>query len=165
VHSRITRPSEVTQERDTRVPTPDLQELWFRTLQYDWSSLVVVPTHWRCSARRIAEALGEMAALQRGMPIPEVVASESAMGGPGGITALVVREADAVASRHRQPWAGRNAVYAVEPIVSNPAGIAAVLAADAAILCVKLGETRLEEARRTVDLIGRERFIGCVLEK
>jgi hypothetical protein len=30
---------------------------------------------------------------------------------------------------------------------------------------VKLGKTKLAAAQRTIDLIGRERFIGCVTEK
>jgi hypothetical protein len=156
----------MSQEREARVPPPDLQHLWFRTLQYDWSTLVVVPTHPRCSAARIAQALGDMAALHRGTPITHIVASEVEMGGTADlITAMVVREPELAPEGPRQVWHNRNAIVAIDPIVSNPAGIALVLAADAAILCVKLGHTRMDDAQRTVDLVGRERFIGCVLER
>jgi hypothetical protein len=52
-------------------------------------------------------------------------------------------------------------IVALEPVVSNPFGIAVALAADAALLCITLGETTLDSAKRTVELIGPERFIGC----
>ena len=159
-------PSEVRQERGGRSPPIDLQELWFRTLQFDWSSLVVVPTHSSCSAGRIAQALGDMAALQRGVPATQIVASDLNLGGTHElITAMVVRDPEVVPAGPKQRWYGRNVVVAIDPVVSNPAGIAVVLAADAAILCVKLGQTRLEAAQRKLDLVGRERFIGCVLER
>jgi hypothetical protein len=155
----------VRQDRESRCPAPDLQELWFRTLQYDWSSLVVVPTHTRCSAARIAQALGDMASLHRGAPFTHIVASELDYSGTAEVvTAMVVRDPEVSSPGPKQPWSGRNAIVAIDPIVSNPAGIAIVLAADAAILCVKLGYTRLEAAQRTIELVGHERFIGCVLE-
>jgi hypothetical protein len=159
-------PSEMRQERTPRPPPPDLQELWFRTLQYDWSSLVVVPTHERCSAARIAQALGDMTALHYGKPITHIVASELDMGGTAElVTAMVVRDPEIAPADPKRPWYGRNLVVAIDPVITNPAGVAIVLAADAAILCVKLGHSRLDAAQRTIDLVGRERFIGCVLEK
>ena len=166
MHVEAQTPSQMRQEREARAPAPDLQQLWFRTLQYDWSSLVVVPTHSRCSAADIAQALGDMAALHRGVPITHIVASDLEMAGTSEvITAMVLHDPDVVPSGPTRPWHGRNAVVAIDPIISNPAGIAVVLAADAAVLCVKLGHTRLADAQRTIDLVGRERFIGCVVEK
>jgi hypothetical protein len=53
-------------------------------------------------------------------------------------------------------------VVAVDPVVSNPAALPVVLAADAALICITLGQTEIASARRTVELIGSERFIGCV---
>lgn len=54
-------------------------------------------------------------------------------------------------------------IVALESVVSNPFGIAVALAADAALLCVTLEETLMDSARRTVELIGPERFIGCAV--
>jgi hypothetical protein len=159
-------PSHTSEERRARVPRPDLQELWFRTLQYEWSSLVVVPTHESCSAVEIARALGDMAALHYGKPITQIVASELDIGGTAElVTAMVVRDPEGTQADPRRPWYGRNIVVAIDPVVVNPAGVAIVLAADAALLCVKLGHSRLDETQRTIDLVGRDRFIGCVLEK
>ena len=54
-------------------------------------------------------------------------------------------------------------IVALESVVSNPFGIAVALAADAALLCMTLEETLMDSARRTVELIGPERFIGCAV--
>ena len=61
------------------------------------------------------------------------------------------------------PAAPARVVVALEPVVSNPFGIAIALAADAVLLCITLGETRLDAARQTVEAIGAERFIGCAV--
>lgn len=61
------------------------------------------------------------------------------------------------------PAAPARVVVALEPVVSNPFGIAIALAADAVLLCVTLGETRLDSAKQTVDAIGADRFIGCAV--
>jgi hypothetical protein len=61
------------------------------------------------------------------------------------------------------PPAPAPVIVSLEPVVSNPLGIAVALAADAALLCITLGETLLASAKRTVDLIGPERFIGSVV--
>jgi hypothetical protein len=42
----------------------------------------------------------------------------------------------------------------------NPTTVSLAQAADAVLLCVPLGQTNLVEAKRTLDEIGRERFIG-----
>jgi hypothetical protein len=53
-------------------------------------------------------------------------------------------------------------IVVLESIVSNPAGIPVALAADAALLCIQLGETDFESAERTVELLGESRFVGAV---
>jgi hypothetical protein len=54
-------------------------------------------------------------------------------------------------------------VVAIQPVVVEPLGVAIAQAADTVILCVELGKTRLESARRTVELIGPDRVIGAFL--
>jgi hypothetical protein len=60
------------------------------------------------------------------------------------------------------PPAGQ-VVVAIQPVVVEPLGVAIAQAADAVVLCVELGRTRLKAARRTIELIGRERIAGCFL--
>jgi hypothetical protein len=60
------------------------------------------------------------------------------------------------------PPIGR-AIIAIQPIVDESLGVAVAQAADAVVLCVQLGKSRLSSARRTIELVGPERVIGAVL--
>ncbi len=53
-------------------------------------------------------------------------------------------------------------IVALDSVLSNQAGIPVALAADAALLCVTMGDTELDAARRTVSLVGKDRFVGTV---
>lgn len=54
-------------------------------------------------------------------------------------------------------------VISIPAVVSEPLGVAVAQYADGVVLTVQMGSTRLEEARRTIELIGRERILGCFL--
>jgi hypothetical protein len=58
-------------------------------------------------------------------------------------------------------WSERVLVV-VESIVSHPAGIPLALAADAAVLGVEFGRSSIDSARRTLDTLGRTKFLGCL---
>ena len=58
---------------------------------------------------------------------------------------------------------GGQIVVAIQPIVVEPLGVAVAHAADAVVLCIQLGQTRLDRARRSIELIGAQRIIGAVL--
>ncbi len=60
------------------------------------------------------------------------------------------------------PPAGQ-VIVAIQPVVVDPLGVAVARAADAVILCIELERTRLESARRTIDLIGADRIGGAIL--
>lgn len=54
-------------------------------------------------------------------------------------------------------------IIAIPPVITEPLGLATTSGADLVMICVELGRTRLEDARRTLQLIGRERVSGCLL--
>lgn len=54
-------------------------------------------------------------------------------------------------------------IISLPAVVSEPLGLATTQAADVVLICVELGRTRLADARRTVQLIGRDRVAGCLL--
>jgi hypothetical protein len=54
-------------------------------------------------------------------------------------------------------------IVAIHPVTTEPLGLAVVQSADAVILCLELGRTRIDEANVAIDLIGRDRIAGCVL--
>ena len=54
-------------------------------------------------------------------------------------------------------------IVAIQPVVVEPLGLAVTEGADAVVLCIEVGRTRLAAARRTIELVGRERIAGALL--
>lgn len=159
------RIGEISQPHGGSLPALGLKELWYTTLRWEWSSLVLVPAHASGSAVWIAKALAEVGLSQRGR-----VAKITAQGAMLATTSELVGDL-ATQSPIRsmksssERWRTGSTIIAIEPVVLNPDGIPVALSADAALLCVELGKTDIASARRTVQLIGREHFIGCVIVK
>lgn len=173
-------------------PPPDptaereYQQLWLTLSRTDWTSIVVVPAGGE-SAGEIAKGLvdvgrelgkGILTAItitrmdydvaraltdlqqfaereRRSLPERsevEVHSSSAPLPSPGepASEALVLAPASQV-------------VIAIPPVVDDPLGIAVARHADLVLLAIDLGRTQLEAARRTIQLIGRERIVGCVL--
>lgn len=142
----------VAQLSSTEMPSPELQRLWFATLKKDWSSLVVLPAHPGGQAINVARALAQVAAVHKDAPI-KLISGEGA--DLQNASRLIIDMTTHVAS-------GGLVILVLESIVSNPAGIPVALAADAALLCIQLGETDFDSAERTVGLLGESRFVGAV---
>lgn len=58
---------------------------------------------------------------------------------------------------------GARIIISIPAVVTEPLGLATTMNADAVVVCIELGKTRMADARRTVELIGRERIAGCFL--
>jgi hypothetical protein len=54
-------------------------------------------------------------------------------------------------------------IVAIQPIFVEPLGVAIAHAADAVLLCVKLGDTRLRSVRKTLEMIGHTRSVSALL--
>jgi hypothetical protein len=143
------------------LPPVELQQIWFAMLRRAWSSLVVIPAHDGNSAVSIARGLAAAGSNHRGRPVTVITPAEADL----AAIERLVQNAGAERAGAPPDRSGESArlVVALEPIVSNPLGIGVALAADAALLCVTLGETPIASAKRTVEMIGQEHFIGCVI--
>jgi hypothetical protein len=164
------------------LPSRELQELWFATRRCEWQSLVVVPASPGSSALQIAQPLGEVGSAIRMSPV-QVVNAEGmdldriamlVMDISGEVQAEVKGSVWTSGSAGASPggWdvpggratpQRRATIIAIEAVAENPLILPLALAADAVLLCVELGWTRLDDARHTVELIGRDRIIGSVL--
>lgn len=167
------------------LPSRDFQELWFATRRREWQSLVIVPSSPGSSVLHVAQALGEVGGAIRMSPVkvvnaegmdldriavlvmdmsgevtaeahPEVKSSVWTSGSSGGSAGW-----DVPTTRAAPPE--RATIIAIDAVAENPLILPVALAADAVLLCVEIGRTRLEDARHTVELIGRDRIIGTVL--
>jgi hypothetical protein len=148
-----------------QIPSSDLQELWFSALRYHWSSLVIVPADRGISSLRIAEAMGEMGRIQTGAQLVHLRAEGLNIQTSSSLVTSMTALKDRPPPGAQEPWLDRQIIIAVDAVVANPAGVAVALAADAVLLHVVLGRTSSRAARRTIELIGQDRFIGCVVEK
>jgi hypothetical protein len=142
--------------RGLRAPPRDSQALWFSLTGRNWNSVVLVP----------ADAEGSTA------PLATSLASVGKWLGEGLVTAITEEPLDrdcanriATILESTKFGGGKTIelVVSIPPVVVDPVGLAVTQAADAVILCIQKGRTRLAAARRSIELIGRDRIAGCFL--
>jgi len=134
-------------------PSSTLLHLWAMLNQrHRWSSLVVVPSHEGGSGVQAVQAILEVASRQSSTPLHFLDAEGLEL----GASQHVVSEMQAYVEQ------GDRVVVLIDSIVANPLGLEVALAAERALLCVTLGTSDYTSARRTLDLIGKERFLGSV---
>ncbi|QRK10867.1 hypothetical protein JQX13_12800 [Archangium violaceum] len=143
----------VEQARPVTAPSSTLLHLWAMLNQRGrWSSLVVVPSHEGGSGLQAAQAILEVASRQGSTPVHFLDAEGLEL----GAAQHVVNEMMAYVEQ------GDRVVVLIDSVVANPVGLEVALAAERALLTVALGTSDYTSARRTLDLIGKERFLGSV---
>ena len=143
------------------LPARAIQELWFATLRRPWNSLVLVPTAPGSSALPLARALAQFGSFLRRRPIRVLNAEGMGLQEIAELTMeLEFNEVSPDDANGPAPC-----VIVLEPISTNPLATAVALAADVVLLCVEYGSSHLDVARKTIEQIGPERFIGCVALK
>jgi hypothetical protein len=142
-------------------PGREFQELWFALARQSWRSMVLVPADEGASAAATATSLAEVGRRLREAPVTFFIVADPLDYSSAAHLAASVASTDQAVGAGVAP-AGR-VIVAIQPVVVEPLGVAVAQAADAAVLCVELGRTRLAAARRTIDLVGRDRIAGCIL--
>ncbi len=173
--------------RRSALPGREFQELWFELARRDWRSVVLVPADAGESAAAAATSLAEVGKQLHELPVtlfimanpldywPALQIVTTAASTDEGISARpatnsldyasavqIVASAASTGQAIARPATGK-VIIAVQPVVVEPLGLAVTQAADAAIVCVEMGRTHLASARRTIELVGRERIAGCLL--
>jgi hypothetical protein len=135
-------------------PVPaELLHLWSLLSQKEkWSSLVVVPAQPGASGLEAGRAIVSVGNRYRERPIRFI----DAQGLPAGAASRLVRD---MRSHVEQ---GGVVVTCIDSVLTNPVGLEVALAAERTLLCVPLGSTQFAEARQTLQLIGKARFLGSV---
>jgi hypothetical protein len=144
----------------------EAQELWLSVTRRDWQTLAVIPAHRDGSALSVATALAEAGSLLRGKPVELFSADRADSAGDSVLNA----RATSPITLNPVPFGGLppssekfGRVVALEPLSSNPAGATIAQAAQAVLMVAERGVTELRVARRTMEMIGRDLFVGCVL--
>ena len=142
------------------VPSLSMQQLWFSIQRLEWSSLVIVPADGNSSAIDFGRPLHEMGKLAMGDRLRLLDAREVKL----DKTAPLILDMAGANRPHpagTQQWSERVLVM-IESVLAAPSAIPVALAADAALLCVELGKTSIAGARETIQIIGAQRFVGCI---
>jgi hypothetical protein len=159
--SETSRPSAETPRQSAAVPRSDPRaadawaQLWFSVERHPWSTIAVVPASPAEDSLSAARSLAGAGNTYREGGVALVDATRAQ---PSAIPGLVAAANEGVAS-------GARVVIAVDSPLSNPAAIAIARAVDAALLAVPLGRSKIADARRTVETVGRDRFIGSIAIK
>jgi hypothetical protein len=54
-------------------------------------------------------------------------------------------------------------VISIPAVIAEPLGISAAREADVVVLAVRMAKTRMDNVRRTIELVGKNRIAGCYL--
>jgi hypothetical protein len=137
-----------------RVAAPgyDVHELWYKLLSRPWHCLAVVSPERTPGTLRMARSLAELGTQHRRSPVEMIDASE-----------LDLERATAIAHGVESDQGERRFVVALDSPIVNPVAIGLLTVADAILMLLEKGVSKIPQARRIVEIAGRERFIGAVV--
>ena len=118
----------------------------------EWHSMVVIPASPGASASTVAHALAEVSTLVRGKKA-KLFSTEGLE--VNDVSRIIVDMMQHIAS-------GGLAIVSIDSVIAAQSGIPVTLAVDVALLVVELGVTDTDDAKRTVDLVGAQKFLGAV---
>ena len=134
----------------------DLQNLWLALeKKKTWRVLAVVPATKQIASLDIASAIAEVAWQYRGEPTVVLDLRE--------ITMRLVDYHRKEIKEHVEK--GENVIVALASIQQNPTTIALAKNADTSVLVVRLGETSMKSAVKTVEEIGHDKFAGTIIAR
>ena len=142
------------------VPPLSMQQLWFAIQRLEWASLVIVPADGHSSAIDFGKPLYDVGNLAMGDRLRLLDARDVKL----DKTAPLILDMHGVARPQATVAQQRSerVLVMIESVLAAPSAIPVALAADAAILCVELGKTSLAGARETIQILGAQRFVGCI---
>ena len=127
---------------------------WLATQRKSWRSLAVVSASDGAPTIEVANMLARLAWWYRGEPSSVADFRDLSL-------RLVEYQLGDVASQlERGPG---TVVIALRSIAENPTVVPVARAVDAAVLCVELGVTKIASSRKTVETIGRDKFLGTIV--
>jgi hypothetical protein len=143
-----------------------VEELWFALARTEWTSLAIVPVDEGQGAADVAQALAEVGSRVRELPVRAFTVDSSAFENSIAVAAAAKLASSTALQRQGGMPGGLSTsgqvIFTVEPIMREPLGMAVLQSVDAVLLFIQMGHTRLDAARRTLKMIGRER-VGCVV--
>jgi len=141
-------------------PGTSAHSLWFAVQTRPWASLVVLPAGPGESAKDVANALYDVGALASGGPMRLLDARDITL---TNSASTIVNMTSLVSAPGERRTGTQRVVVLLSSVIDVMAGVPIAMAADAVVLTVTLGKTRLDDARRTLELVGAHRVLGTIL--
>ena len=132
-------------------PEGSSDRLWVQLVQSSWTSVALVPTAAGMSGRALGEALAKVGSDYRGRSVLLIDAERLSR----AESRAVVERLAAAEERHAL-------VVTIDAPVMSQSALLVARAVDAAVLLVGLERTTLADARRTVEMLGKEKILGGV---
>jgi hypothetical protein len=130
------------------------QRIWLRAQGREWVSLALVGSSPRAPEATMRVA-GMLARISEELGQPLVVIDARA---------VELRTMASIQARMRSLAArGTRAIAVLRLPMDNPITVPIAQAADASILCVFVGESRVTNAQQTIEQVGRDHFLGTVV--
>jgi hypothetical protein len=130
-----------------------LQKLWLATQRREWRSLAILAASKGVDTLPIAELLAHVAWAYRGQPSCVFDLRDLGL----RLADYQMREVKA------QVDGGASVLIALRSTSENPTAVPLARQADAVVLCIGMGETRLKSAERTIAEVGRDRVLGSII--
>jgi hypothetical protein len=137
----------------------EFQELWFALARRHWRSLVLVPADEGESVAAIAASLADVGRRLRRVPVTFFIMSNPIDYGSAAKIIAAFESTRQDGSELATASTGQ-VILAIQPVIAEPLGLAVTEAADVVVVCAEVGRSHLAAARRTIELIGRERIAG-----
>jgi hypothetical protein len=141
----------------------DYQELWFALSRRPWRSVVLVPTEVGASAAAIATSLSEVGRRLRETPVTFFIVADPLDPTSAGRLASQLASGNVSETPPPPDQPPGQVIVAIQPVITEPLGVAIAQAADLAVVCLEMGRSTTASVRRTLELLGRERVAGCIL--
>jgi hypothetical protein len=139
-----------------RQPAPQLSVLWYALRGRPWTTLALVAPGNGSRAWSLAQELQTAEGDPR-----QTLQVVNALNATVGRVAAV---AHALSTKKLESAPGRiRFIVAVDSPLENPVSIGLLTTCDAVVLLLERRRTRIPDARRILELVGPERFIGAVL--
>ncbi len=136
-------------------PAHDVTALWYTLVGRPWTSLAVIAPDDSPRAWRLVQRLDEVARANQYRALKTV-----------NILDLNLERAEAVAhaiGKVSSLGERKRYLIAIDSPLENPVAIRVLSACDAVLLVLEKDRSRIPDAQRTVEMVGRGRLIGAVL--
>ncbi len=130
----------------------DWQNLWFSLQRTPWSALAVIPADSGLDVRDVAEAIVDVGRMSGADDIRLLNAIGASFSEAQELVDVI-----GISARRGVP-----VVVACDAVEENPATLALAHAAAHTVMVVRLGDSRMVSARKTIEAVGREHVLAAV---